>query len=72
MKTTYYGDFVANGSTHNREPYIFTNLKKARKTMRSIATGNTFKGDIGRWWVFNSMENRQIDNPIAKGIVNPK
>lgn len=72
MKKTYYGDWSTNNaSSYNREPYTFTNLKEARKTMRSIAWGNTFKGNIGHWQVYDSLESRQVDRPIASGIVKP-
>jgi hypothetical protein len=70
---TYYGDWSANNATsYNREPYEYTNLKEARKSMRAIAQGNTFAGNTGNWSVYKnthpSMESYRGEEPIAQGV----
>lgn len=69
MKTVYYGYYVANGKTYNVKPYEYTNLKVARKSMREITKGETFKGNTGHWWIQTIPNTDSIVNCVAEGKV---
>lgn len=65
----YFGFFMANdGNTYNREPYEFTSLKTAKKTMRSIALGNVFPGNKG-WYRIETIGSSAYDEPVFRGDV---
>lgn len=48
MKKAYNGYWRANNNG-NLEPFVFTNLKTAKKEMRAIAKGNCPMGNIAIW-----------------------
>jgi len=62
---TYYG-FFSTGSTYNREPITDTNLKRLKRTMKSIACGNNV-GSGCRWWIQDELTARGAEYPIAEG-----
>lgn len=71
MSKTYYGFFqTTNCTTYNRDPYKFTNLKIAKKTMRAIAMGNN-TGSGATWKVLDSLEEEkyQDEHAVAQGHV---
>ncbi len=67
MKKVYYG-YWTTGSSYNREGYEFSNLRKAKKTMRAIAKGNNTDSGA-RWWIQNGLDQYAHDYPIAEGRV---
>lgn len=66
-KKIYAGSWSANNGSSYYSDYAFTNLKKAKATMRAIALGNVFAGNSGTWRVKDS-----DDNVVAKGRVTVK
>lgn len=61
----YYG-YWSNGNTYNRDPYIYTSLREARKSMRAIVRGND-TGSGGLWRIQDEDTERGAAYPVAEG-----
>jgi len=70
MKKTYYGYYEANNSTHNRDPYIDTNLQRLCKTMRSICKGNVFRNNSGWWAIYDDADYYERELAVKRGKVS--
>lgn len=60
----YTANYETSNGTRNAEPFEFTNLKEARKSIREIANGECFEGDTAHWSVQNAK-----GETVAEGTV---
>jgi len=63
----YLGYWSANNGASYGSEYEFSNKATARKVMRDIASGNTFSGNTGLWWIDDTG-----GESVSKGSVHIK